>query len=70
MVFLSGKNSQESVSDGKIKLAFFPDGTKEFGLLLLMDPATNEYYTLFFNPYFSSVEILKGDIDFNEKYPI
>ena len=70
IVFISGKNSQESVLQGKIRFAISPDGTKEFGLLVLMDPSTNEFYTLFLNPYFSSVEILEGAVDFNEKYPI
>ena len=70
LVFIKGENSQESISQGKITFSILPDGTKEFGLLVLMDPSNNEYYTLFFNPYFSSVEILEGAVDFNETYPL
>ncbi|MCK9266794.1 hypothetical protein M0P98_08005 [bacterium] len=70
MVFISGKNSKESKTQGELTLNISSEGIKEFGMLTLLDPTTNEFYTLFLNPYFSSVEILQGVVDFNEKYPI
>jgi len=70
LVFISGKNTQETALNGRLRYAVKPDGTKEFGLLVLLDPSANKYYTLFLNPYFSSVEILEGAFDFDEQYPM
>jgi hypothetical protein len=48
----------------------YPDGRKEFGLISIFDTDVNETYTLFINPYLSSPEILKGEVDFNEHIPL
>lgn len=63
--FVKAKNSTKEVTNGKISFLFFPDGTKEFGMLLVIDPETGDAYTLFINPYLSSPEI-KGETYFEE----
>ncbi len=68
MILVSGRNSQESAISGRMSFSFYPDGTQEFGLLEVKDPSDNSVYTLFLNPYLSSVEILDGSVDFDEEY--
>lgn len=68
LIFISAKNSRKESDYGEIDFKLLPDGTKEFGLIVLFDKGSNRYYTLFLNPYFSSTEIIEGAIDFDELY--
>lgn len=65
--FIEGKNTFEERISGSISFKIFPTGKKEFFLLYIYDPERNEYYTLYSNPY-SDIEILKGEVKFEEIY--
>lgn len=54
-------------NSGEISFTFFPDGTEEFGIITFSDPDTGEIFSIFFNPY-SSPELIKGEVNFDEKY--
>jgi hypothetical protein len=66
LVFTKARNSFREVCEDTISFLLLPDGTKEFGLISILDPETEESYTLFINPYLSSPEIFTGEVDFNE----
>ncbi len=66
LFFTRGKNSSKETDSGNISFLFLPDGTKEFGLISIFDPETEDLYTLFINPYLSATEIYKGAINFDE----
>ncbi|MCD6407695.1 hypothetical protein J7L87_01425 [bacterium] len=67
LTFISAKNSTEEKYSEEISFTFFPDGTEEFGIIIFSDPETKETFSLFLNPY-SSPELIKGEINFEEKY--
>jgi len=68
--FMMARNASMEIAGGKISFLFFPDGTKEFGMISAIDPDTQEEYTIFMNPYLKEPEILRGVIDFNEMYSL
>jgi DNA/RNA endonuclease YhcR with UshA esterase domain len=68
--FIRVRNSVKEASGGSVSFLFLPDGTREFGTITVVDPDTEEIYTVFLNPYLSEPEILTGDVDFNETYPL
>jgi len=70
LIFSGAKNTRQDSSTGRMRFIFFPDGTKEFGMVTILDPSTNRYYTIFINPYFSSPEILEGAVDFEAQYAL
>lgn len=66
LTFIRAQNSLEEVSSGRLTFLFFPDGSKEFGLISVRDIDNDEVYTIFLNPYTISPEVIKGDIRFEE----
>jgi len=63
LTFIRAQNSLEEVTSGRITFLFFPDGSKEFGIISVRDIDNDEIYTIFLNPYTISPEIIKGDIN-------
>ncbi|MCM8784846.1 MAG: hypothetical protein NC827_00995 [Candidatus Omnitrophica bacterium] len=61
--FYKGKNEIEEKNSGTIFFKIKPNGKKDFMLLYIYDSEKNLKYTLFSNP-FSDIEILKGEINF------
>jgi hypothetical protein len=70
LVFVRAKNARQDLSSGRIRFMCFPDGTNEFGSITILDSSLNRDYTIFINPYFSSPEILEGDVDFEGQYAL
>ncbi|MCM8761757.1 MAG: prepilin-type N-terminal cleavage/methylation domain-containing protein [Candidatus Omnitrophica bacterium] len=63
-IFIKAKNSSTEVSTGLITFLFFPDGSKEFGLIFVKD--MEDIYTIFLNPYTISPEVIKGEVKLEE----
>lgn len=59
-------NSGQDIDSGVIRFIFFPDGTREFGVIYLKNLQTGEFYTLFLHPYTQKVKVLPGEAVFNE----
>ncbi|HOL23098.1 MAG TPA: prepilin-type N-terminal cleavage/methylation domain-containing protein [bacterium] len=66
ITFIKAQNSSKEVSTGLITFLFFPDGSKEFGLILVKDMDKEEIYTIFLNPYTISPEVVKGEANIEE----
>lgn len=66
--FIKGCNSSAEVSSGLITFLFFPDGSKEFGTILVEDIEKGDTYTIFLNPYAVFPEVIKGEAKFEEVY--
>lgn len=66
LTFIKAKNSSTEVSTGLITFLFFPDGSKEFGLIFVKDMDKEDIYTIFLNPYTISPEVIKGEIKLEE----
>ncbi len=66
LTFIKAKNSSTEASTGLITFLFFPDGSKEFGLIFVEDMDKGEIYTIFLNPYTISPEVIKGEVNLEE----
>ncbi|MDD3726435.1 MAG: type II secretion system protein [Candidatus Ratteibacteria bacterium] len=66
--FIKAQNSSVEASSGLITILFFPDGSKEFGTILVEDVDSGDIYTIFLNPYTISPEVIKGEARFEEGY--
>lgn len=58
--FIKAQNSSMETSTGLITFLFFPDGSKEFGVVLVEDIERGEVYTIFLHPYTIFPEVIKG----------
>lgn len=67
LIFTGAQNSTEEISSGVISFLFYPDGSKEFGLIHITEPYSSERYTIFLNPYGSNPEIMEGTVTFDEE---
>lgn len=61
--FYKAKNDFEEKKEGIIHFRIKPEGGKSFLLLYIYDIKNNSFYTFFSNP-FSDMEILKGEVEF------
>lgn len=68
LIFVRAQNSSKEVTSGLITFLFFPDGSKEFGALLVKDMDEEETYTIFLNPYTISPAAIKGEVNFEEEF--
>ena len=58
------KNSTVEKESGTITFTFFPDRTKEFGMIYLENKKDGKVYTLFLEPYSTKTEIYDGEVYF------
>ncbi|MCM8830462.1 MAG: type II secretion system GspH family protein [Candidatus Omnitrophica bacterium] len=65
-IFIRAQNSSIETSTGLITFLFFPDGSKEFGLIFVKDMDKEDIYTIFLNPYTISPEVIKGEAKLEE----
>ncbi|MCM8757419.1 MAG: hypothetical protein NC823_02935 [Candidatus Omnitrophica bacterium] len=53
-------------TSGRVSLKFFPDGSREFGLIYVRQLQTGKDFTIYLNPYSLSVTVYQGEIYFEE----
>jgi len=58
------KNSKEEKESGTITFTFFPDRTKEYGMIYLENLYNGETFTVFLYPYSENIEIYEGEVYF------
>lgn len=68
LMFINAQNSEGEVSSGLIIFLFYPDGSKEYGKILLEEIESGDIFTIFLNPYTISPEVIKGEANFEQNY--
>jgi len=58
------KNSSYETISKNISFIFYPDGTKDFGVIYLRNYEDGNLYTFFLSPYSEKVKILNGEVYF------
>jgi len=56
----------ERKTTGQVCLNFHADGNHDYAALYLRQVKTDEYYTLFLNPYAASVQVFSGEIYYDQ----